>query len=68
MDHVIPLSKGGRTNWENIVVACHHCNERKGNRVERPKSMPFKPDYWELVAKRKQLEFDIKHPVWEKYL
>lgn len=68
MDHVVPLSKGGRTNWENIVVACHHCNERKGNRVEQPKHVPFKPDYWELVAKRKQLEFDIKHPVWEKYL
>ena len=25
-DHVIPRSRGGRTNWENIVAACQKCN------------------------------------------
>src|SRR5210317_1412224 len=33
LDHVIPISKGGRTNWENIVAACGPCNTRKGNKT-----------------------------------
>jgi 5-methylcytosine-specific restriction endonuclease McrA len=28
-DHVMPLSKGGRDTWENVVAACFHCNSRK---------------------------------------
>ena len=30
-DHVVPKSQGGKTNWENIVMACYACNEKKGN-------------------------------------
>jgi 5-methylcytosine-specific restriction endonuclease McrA len=29
-DHVVPRQKGGKTDWENIVIACHPCNQRKG--------------------------------------
>jgi 5-methylcytosine-specific restriction endonuclease McrA len=32
IDHVIPKSKGGRTTWENCVLACLACNTRKGNK------------------------------------
>ncbi len=32
IDHIIPRSKGGKTCWENVVVACKKCNLRKGNR------------------------------------
>ncbi|HLB03169.1 MAG TPA: HNH endonuclease [Nitrospiria bacterium] len=28
-DHVIPISRGGRKAWENIVTACIACNNRK---------------------------------------
>ena len=38
VDHVIPKSRGGKTNWTNIVVACKNCNLRKGNRT------PFEVD------------------------
>lgn len=68
LDHVIPISRGGKTNWENIVASCGTCNIVKGNKIQAPKIKPYRPDYWELVSKRKQLEFDIKHPVWNKYL
>src|SRR6187551_2367551 len=27
-DHVVPVSKGGRDVWENVVCACHTCNSR----------------------------------------
>lgn len=40
-DHVMPLSKGGRDTWENVVSACLHCNVRKGNRTPAQASMPL---------------------------
>jgi 5-methylcytosine-specific restriction endonuclease McrA len=68
MDHVLPISKGGKTNWENIVTACNPCNGKKGNDERiRPKTRPYQPDYFELANKRKQIEFTIKHPSWKAY-
>lgn len=32
-DHVIPRAAGGTTRWENVVVACLDCNQRKANRT-----------------------------------
>jgi len=32
-DHVIPVSQGGRKNWENIVTSCIMCNRNKGGRT-----------------------------------
>jgi 5-methylcytosine-specific restriction endonuclease McrA len=69
MDHVLPISHGGKTSWENIVTACSPCNAKKGNDKRiKPKVSPYQPDYYELVNKRKQLEFDIRHPSWEVWL
>src|ERR1035437_3455864 len=31
MDHVIPLSRGGRSTKKNIVVSCKECNSHKKN-------------------------------------
>ena len=32
VDHVIPRSKGGTHTWENVVLACTKCNQKKGNK------------------------------------
>ena len=32
-DHVVPRSQGGHTRWENIVIACTPCNQKKGGRT-----------------------------------
>lgn len=29
-DHVVPRARGGKTEWENIVMACFPCNQQKG--------------------------------------
>lgn len=69
LDHVQPISKGGKTTWTNIVSACNPCNSRKGNRTDiKPKSVPYQPDYYELANNRKQLDFEIRHPSWEVFL
>ena len=33
LDHVVPRSRGGDTNWENIVCCCVKCNVKKGGRT-----------------------------------
>ena len=40
LDHVVPLSRGGGSTWENVVCACSPCNTRKGAR--RPKQASMK--------------------------
>jgi len=31
IDHVQPVSRGGKDDWENMVAACYRCNVMKGN-------------------------------------
>lgn len=33
LDHVVPISRGGKSSWENVVCACLPCNVRKGNKL-----------------------------------
>jgi 5-methylcytosine-specific restriction endonuclease McrA len=33
LDHVVPRSRGGVTDWSNIVTSCIPCNLRKGDRL-----------------------------------
>ncbi len=39
LDHVTPRSRGGESNWENLVACCHRCNNRKGNRLPEEAGM-----------------------------
>lgn len=39
-DHVIPRVQGGHTRWENVVICCIPCNQRKGGR--RPEEAKMK--------------------------
>jgi 5-methylcytosine-specific restriction endonuclease McrA len=32
-DHVIPVARGGRKGWDNIVTCCIPCNRKKGDRT-----------------------------------
>jgi 5-methylcytosine-specific restriction endonuclease McrA len=33
LDHVVPRSRLGESNWENLVACCNPCNNRKGSRT-----------------------------------
>lgn len=45
VDHIVPKSRGGKTSWANVVVACKPCNLKKGSRTayEAGMSMLKKP-------------------------
>lgn len=34
IDHVVPVSKGGLTEFENLCFACRNCNEFKGGATD----------------------------------
>ena len=34
VDHIVPRSRGGQTDWANVALACPHCNARKWAHVE----------------------------------
>ena len=34
IDHIVPVSKGGKTIPDNLQVLCSECNRRKSNKVE----------------------------------
>lgn len=68
-DHVIPSSQGGKTNWNNIVMACRPCNSKKSHfTIMKPKIKPAKPKYYDLVGKRKKFPIYIPNEDWIPYL
>lgn len=50
LDHVLPRSRGGKTQWTNLVTACKRCNSRKGDFTPEEAGLrlpykPFRPSY-----------------------
>jgi 5-methylcytosine-specific restriction endonuclease McrA len=48
IDHIIPKSRGGKETWDNMVVCCARCNNRKGDRFLEDvglklNGMPYRP-------------------------
>ena len=33
IDHVIPLSRGGTHEWDNVQLLCRGCNIKKSNKI-----------------------------------
>jgi 5-methylcytosine-specific restriction endonuclease McrA len=54
IDHVVPRSKGGRTTWENCVLACVRCNARKADRTLHETGL--------------RLQVPPRRPRWSPYL
>lgn len=53
-DHIVPVSRGGETIWENCVAACRTCNQRKNNRTPEEAGMkllavPYLPNLAEYL-------------------
>lgn len=70
-DHVMPQSRGGSTDWKNIVTSCGPCNRQKGDRTPSEADMPLltqpkKPRWWPFSESSRNFD---KHPEsWRPYL
>lgn len=69
-DHVVPKSRGGKTDWFNIVASCRPCNTRKGDRTPEEAGMelakkPKRPNWIPSVS----IAMSYNHPKkWKDYL
>ncbi len=69
IDHVIPRSRGGKTEWTNVVAACVSCNRKKGNKMPAdahmiPRTKPAKPGYIAVVL----LGQAKGNETWQRYI
>tara|TARA_B110000444_G_scaffold253948_1_gene285638 strand:+ start:343 stop:879 length:537 start_codon:yes stop_codon:yes gene_type:complete len=62
IDHIIPKFRGGQEAWDNLVVACKPCNQKKGIKslaesnmelIKLPKR-PNRIQYFQKFVKQKQ--------------
>lgn len=69
VDHIVPKQFGGKDTWENLVIACMPCNNRKANRTPEQAEMklfnkPKKPNHFFYF----QHFLGVKHESWRPYL
>ena len=72
-DHLLPKSKGGITDWENVVTACSTCNVKKGGKLLKYSGMklhqyPFRPSTEDLHRNGKNFPPNFLHKTWIDYL
>ncbi len=70
-DHIIPRSRGGETEWTNVVTCCIKCNLKKGGRTPEEAGMtlirsPKAPIWIPLLAMSLGLK-ETPEP-WKDYL
>jgi hypothetical protein len=54
VDHIVPRSKGGKTEWLNTVIACIKCNGKKGSKTLKESGMKLMieittPSWYDVV-------------------
>ncbi len=72
-DHLLPRSKGGKTNWDNVVTACSECNVKKGGRLlvksgMRLNQKPYQPTTEDLHKNGKNFPPNFLHKSWMDHL
>ncbi len=72
-DHLLPRSKGGKTDWVNVVTACSCCNVKKGGRLLKNSGMilsqmPYQPTIEDLHKNGKNFPPNFLHKSWMDYL
>ena len=72
-DHLLPRSRGGKTDWDNVVTACSGCNVKKGGRLLQKSGMilqqkPYQPTTEDLHKNGKNFPPNFLHESWMDYL
>lgn len=72
LEHVMPRSRGGKTDWANVVTSCIACNLKKGSRLPHEAGMnllvkPTKPKWSGAAALCFRPGFRIKAS-WQRFI
>ena len=70
MEHVVPRSKGGMTEWKNVVLADKRINNIRGNRSLKEAGLTLKIQPRVPAAKPfdESLRNRLKFPEWEFFV
>jgi 5-methylcytosine-specific restriction endonuclease McrA len=70
MEHVVPKSKGGATEWKNVVLADKRINNIRGNRTLEEAGLTLKIKPHEPAAKpfHETVRANLKFPEWEFFV
>jgi 5-methylcytosine-specific restriction endonuclease McrA len=68
IDHVMPRSQGGQTNWENCVLACVPCNARKANRTPEQAGMKLRKNPIRPAWKPLYDASSVRIASWSRFL
>ena len=70
MEHVVPRSKGGSTEWKNVVLADKQINNIRGNRSLEEAGLTLKVQPHEPAAKpfHETVRSNLKFPEWEFFV
>jgi 5-methylcytosine-specific restriction endonuclease McrA len=70
MEHVVPRSKGGTTEWKNVVLADKRINNFRGNRSFKEAGLTLKIQPTVPTAKpfHESLRNRLKFPEWELFV
>ena len=72
-DHLLPKSKGGLTDWNNVVTACSSCNVKKGGKLYKDCDLkltnkPYAPTVEDLHRNGRNFPPNFLHESWMDYL
>ncbi|MCU1423995.1 MAG: endonuclease [Microbacteriaceae bacterium] len=68
LDHVVPRARGGTHTWDNVLIACFRCNNKKSDKLLSELG-------WRLPFELKEPEPNVAsfitmrwgEPAWEEY-
>jgi 5-methylcytosine-specific restriction endonuclease McrA len=66
IDHIMPKSLGGKTNWKNCVVACVGCNVKKSNKLIKDIAMNLLKD--PCIPKATDIKLKVRYQSWVAWL
>jgi 5-methylcytosine-specific restriction endonuclease McrA len=68
IDHVIPRSRGGQHSWDNVVIACFRCNNKKSDSLlsEIGWKLPFVPKAPDPNVAA-SVSSHWKEPAWDEF-
>ena len=69
LDHIIPKSKGGASDWKNLVTACSRCNSSKGDLTPEQAGLTLRQKPYKLsFISFLHLHSGQLHETWKIYL